>query len=222
MEEAWDVLDWRGLGCAGIVIILALPSRFWTGQGRTRANALDESEMWHFDRHASLRRGEGHGKFEKHEGCCYTFACVYVFVLYTWPCASRRFCLVVGCGKHFFERLRKTRSVGGKQVPAYIIGPALEGQHPGLPLFFKALRAMTTSPKLYWINLLVEKHGHPSQQDALRYDLILSWFFWLSFYFGFFATNNPVRDSNPSAIRKNKAGCRLPTAYLMPCFFELH
>ena len=91
-----------------------------------------------------------------------------------WPCASRRFFLVVGCAKHFFERLRKTRSVGGKQVPAYIIGPALEGQHPGLPLFFKALRAMTTSPKLYWINLLVEKHGHPAQHDALRYDLITS------------------------------------------------
>ena len=108
------------------------------------------------------------------EGCGSPFACVYVFVLYTWPCASCRFFHFVGCGKHFFERLRKTRSVGGKQVPAYIIGPALEGQHPGLPLFFKALRAMTTSPKLYWINLLVEKHGHRAQHDALRYDLITS------------------------------------------------
>jgi hypothetical protein len=81
VEEVWDVLDWRGLGCAGIVIILALPSRHWTGQGRTRANALDECGMWHFDGHASLRRGEGHGKFEKHEGCGCTFACVYVFGL---------------------------------------------------------------------------------------------------------------------------------------------
>jgi hypothetical protein len=75
---------------------------------------------------------------------------------------------VVGCGKHFFERLRKTRSVNGKTVPAYIVGPALEGKHPGLPLFFKALRAMTTGPKEFYINKLTEEHGHPDQQDALR------------------------------------------------------
>jgi hypothetical protein len=83
-------------------------------------------------------------------------------------CASRLFFFAVGCGKHFFERLRKTRSVAGKSVPACTIGPAPEGKHPGLPLFFKALRAMTTSPKQCWINQLVEKHGHPVQQEALR------------------------------------------------------
>ena len=91
--------------------------------------------------------------------------------------------LIVGCGKHFFERLRKTRSVEGRSVPAYIIvGPALEGKHPGLTLFFRALRAMTTSPKEYWINKLVEEHGHADQHEALRYG---SPSFYLCFYLYF-------------------------------------
>ena len=74
-----------------------------------------------------------------------------------------------GCSFHKFGNFRKRRKLNGKAVPAFIIGPSNgNGPHPGLALYQNACREMVTVGQNYWLDLLVEKHGDPSQETVFR------------------------------------------------------
>ena len=74
-----------------------------------------------------------------------------------------------GCSFHKFGNFRKRRKLNGAQVPAFIRGPCNpKGPHPGLALFQNACREMVTTGQNYWLDLLVEQHGDPSQATLFR------------------------------------------------------
>ena len=74
-----------------------------------------------------------------------------------------------GCSFHKFGNFRKRRKLNGASVPAFIRGRNNDkGPHPGLALFQNACREMVTTGQNYWLDLLVEKHGDPSQEPVFR------------------------------------------------------
>ena len=75
----------------------------------------------------------------------------------------------LGCAMHKFQTFRRTRSVNGHKVGAYIKGPNRDdGHHPGLVLYLNACRAMTLVPQNFWLDLLIERHADPNQEAAFR------------------------------------------------------